>query len=414
MMKGGSWIRRNHFSKKPKYKKPSKYFQKEEEDEMSKFVLKSMIIFSLLAIVLAACGPTPTTQAPVAPATEAQVAAPTEAQAAPATEAQAAPATQAEAAPTSTEGGAPAATAGWCSGTNIVFFPGGPSGGPFATVVYNGAVQAAEDTGANVQYVWSEWDPSKMITQFQQAMATNPDGIAVMGHPGDDAFDPLIDQAESAGIIVTSMNVQLPKMQAKYGSNGFGYAGAIQYSAGHALGEEAVKESGLGAGDTAFLWGLLAQAGRGERTKGVKDALEEAGLTVVYQEIDDATNADAAAGVSVFTGIMSAHPEIKMVITDHGALTGTMETYLTAAGKQPGDVFAAGFDVSGNAITAIQDGYLQLVSDQQQWLQGYFGVLQLCLTKEYHFSGLQIDTGAGFVTKSNLDTVAPLIEQQIR
>ena len=38
-----------------------------------------------------------------------------------------------------------------------------------------------------------------MITQFQEAMATKPDGIAVMGHPGDDAFDPLIDQAEARG-----------------------------------------------------------------------------------------------------------------------------------------------------------------------------------------------------------------------
>ena len=34
-----------------------------------------------------------------------------------------------------------------------------------------------------------------MITQFQQALATKPDGIAVMGHPGDAAFDPLIKQA---------------------------------------------------------------------------------------------------------------------------------------------------------------------------------------------------------------------------
>ncbi len=90
-----------------------------------------------------------------------------------------------------------------------------------------------------------------------------------------------------------------------------------------------------------------------------------------------------------------------MVITDHGNLTGTIQTFLEAAGKKPGDVFAAGFDMSGNAITAIQGGWLQLVIDQQQYLQGYFGVLQICLTKEYHFAGLQIDTGAGFVDKSN-------------
>jgi simple sugar transport system substrate-binding protein len=317
-------------------------------------------------------------------------------------------------APAETQGGVPAAGTNWCSGTKIVFFPGGSPGGGFETVVYNGALAAAKDTGADVQYVWSDWDPAKMITQFQQAMATKPDGIAVMGHPGDEAFDPLIDQAEAQGIIVTSMNTQLPLAQAKYTSNGFGYAGAILYQAGYSLGQEAVRRSGVKQGDKAFLWGLLSQAGRGERTKGVKDALEAAGLTVIYQEIDDATNANASAGVPVFTGIMSANPDIKLMVTDHGNLTGTVQSFLEAAGKKPGDIYAAGFDISGNAITAIQQGWLQLVIDQQQYLQGYFGVLQICLTKNYAFGGLQIDTGAGFVSKDNIDVLAPLVEKQIR
>jgi simple sugar transport system substrate-binding protein len=342
--------------------------------------MKTKILLSLMilaTIVLTACGP-------AAPA-----------------------ATQAPAQPA-------AATGKWCSGTKIVFFPGGTAGGGFETVVYNGAKQAAADTGADVQYVWSDWDPAKMTSQFTQAMATKPDGIAVMGHPGDTAFDPLIDQAESQGIIVTSMNTQLPTAQAQYAAKGFGYAGAILYQAGYALGQEAVKRSGLKAGDKAFLWGLLAQAGRGERTKGVKDALEKAGLTVIYQEIDDATNKSAAAGVPVFTGIMSANPDIKLVVTDHGNLTGTVQTFLQAAGKKPGEVYAAGFDMSGNAVTAIKSGWLQLVIDQQQYLQGYFGVLQICLTKHYGFAGLQIDTGAGFVDKDNVDFLAPLVEQQVR
>ena len=320
-------------------------------------------------------------------------------------------ATQAPAAATS----APAAAgSNWCSGTKIVFFPGGTPGGGFEQVVYNGALQAAKDTGANVEYVWSDWDPAKMTSQFTQAVATKPDGIAIMGHPGDTAFDPLIKDAESQGIIVTSMNTQLPQAQAEYASKGFGYAGAILYDAGYALGQEAVKRSGVKAGDKAFLWGLLSQAGRGERTKGVKDALEKAGLTVVYQEIDDATNKSAAAGVPVFTGIMSANPDIKLMVTDHGNLTGTVQQFLEAAGKKPGDIYAAGFDMSGNAVKAIQGGWLQLVIDQQQYLQGYFGILQICLTKNYGFSGLQIDTGAGFADKSNIDMLAPLVEKQIR
>jgi len=317
-------------------------------------------------------------------------------------------------APAVTEGAAPAAEAGLCSGTNIVFFPGGTPGGPFETVVYNGAVQAAADTGANVEYVWSDWNPEKMITQFSEAMATNPNGIAVMGHPGTEAFAPLVDEAESKGIIVTSMNVQLADLQSKYGGNGFGYAGALQYEAGHALGMEALARSGLAAGDKAFVWGLIAQAGRGERTKGIVDALEEGGVEVIYQEIDDATNKDPAAGVPIFVGVMSANPDIKMIVTDHGNLTGTQQTYLESAGLGPDDVFAAGFDLSIATVEAIRGGWTDLVSDQQQFLQGYFGVLQICLTHNYAFSGLQIDTGAGFAHKDNVELLAALVEQQIR
>ena len=380
---------------------------------MFKFVSKSFVILTLFALMLSACAPTASTlPAPVV--TEAPTAPVTEAPAAPVTEAPVAPVTEAPVVPTATEGGAPAAGTNWCSGTKIVFFPGGTPGGGFEQVVYNGALAAAADTGADVQYMWSDWDPAKMITQFTEAVATKPDGIAVMGHPGDEAFDPLIDDAESQGIIVTSMNTQLPTAQAKYSSGGFGYAGAILYQAGYALGQEAVKRSGVKAGDTAFLWGLLSQAGRGERTKGVKEALEAAGLTVIYQEIDDATNKEAAAGVPTFTGIMSAHPEIKLMVTDHGNLTGTVQTFLEAAGKKPGDVYAAGFDMSGNAIEAIRGGWLQLVIDQQQWLQGYFGVLQICLTHNFGFSGLQIDTGAGFADKDNVEQLAALVEKQIR
>ena len=114
----------------------------------------------------------------------------------------------------------------FCKGMKIVFFPGGTAGGGFETVVYNGAKAAAAALGANVTYEWSDWDPNKMITQFQAAVATKPDGIAVMGHPGDSAFDPLIDQAESQGITVTVMNTELPKAEAKYAAQGTGYAGA--------------------------------------------------------------------------------------------------------------------------------------------------------------------------------------------
>ncbi|HLF43247.1 MAG TPA: substrate-binding domain-containing protein [Acidimicrobiia bacterium] len=313
---------------------------------------------------------------------------------------------------TTDEGGA--ATEGFCSDTNIVFFPGGTPGGPFETVVYNGALAADEVLGANVEYVFSDWDPEKMLTQFREAVATNPDGIAIMGHPGSEAFGPLVDDAREQGIIVTSQNSSLDEIEARYSTAGFGYVGAELYSAGFALGTEAISRFGLEAGQRAMVWGLLAQAGRGQRTQGVIDAFEEGGLTVDYLEIDDATNSDPAAGTSTFVGYVTANPDVAVVVTDHGGMTGTLQTYQEAAGLGPDDIAAVGFDLSPTTVEAIRSGWTDLVIDQQQYLQGFLPILQICLTHKYAFTGLHIDTGAGFAHADNIELLAALVEQQIR
>ncbi len=309
---------------------------------------------------------------------------------------------------------ATAQTKGWASQVHIVFFPGGSPGGPFETVVYNGAKQAENDLGCKVDYVWSDWDVSKMLQQFREAEASRPDAICIMGHPGDEAFGPLIADAEKKGIIVTSGNTSLDKTEAMYSPKGFGYVGAELYRAGHDLGNESVKRFGLKSGDRVMVWGLLSQPGRGQRTKGIVDAFKEAGMTVDYLEIDNATNGDAPAGAPTFAGYVSSHPDVKAVVFDHGNLTSITENLMKAAGKKPGDIKAAGFDISHGSIAAIKSGYLGLVIDQQEWLQGYLPILQVCLAKVYGFSGLHINTGAGFLDKSNVDFVSALAEKQVR
>jgi simple sugar transport system substrate-binding protein len=311
-------------------------------------------------------------------------------------------------------GGGGGGGAGFCDGMKIVFFPGGTEGGGFETVVYNGAKAAEAAFGPDVTYQWSDWDPSKMVSQFQEAVATDPDGIAVMGHPGDDAFKPLIDDAEDQGILVTAMNTELPKTLAAHQAGGFGYVGAELHQAGFDLATETVERGDLKEGDTVFVWGLRAQPGRGERTEGIIDGLEEAGIHPDYLEIDDATNQDPANGVDAFTGYASAHPDLKAIVIDHGNLTSTIPTYLEAANLSTDDVFAAGFDMSPATVEGVQSGAIDLVIDQQQYLQGFEAIEQLCMSHAYGFSGLFIDTGGGFVDADNIDTIAPLVEDQIR
>jgi simple sugar transport system substrate-binding protein len=301
-----------------------------------------------------------------------------------------------------------------CAGKKFVFFPGGAEGDSFASIVYNGAKLAAQQTGCQVDYVFSDWNPQKMVQQFSEAIARKPTGISIMGHPGDEALDTLIDQARKQGILVTTSNVELPKAEDKYKTAGLGYVGAKNYSAGATLGKGAIDICGLKSGDSVFLWGLLGQPGRGERTKGVKEALEKAGIKVDYLEISDAVNGDAAQGIPVFAAFVASHPDIKAAIFDHGALTATIPAYMKAAGKEAGSICGAGFDLSAATAQGIQDGYIAAVLDQQPFLQGYLPIIQLYLTSKFGFAGMDIDTGAAIITKANIADVAPLAKEGIR
>jgi len=300
------------------------------------------------------------------------------------------------------------------AGIRITFFPGGPPGCPFASVVYRGARAAEQDLGPKVDYVWSGWIPDKMISQFKNAVARRPDGICIMGHPGPDAFAPLVDEAFAQGIIVTSQNTSLPPIEEKYKARGFGYVGQELYPSGLMLGKGAAERAGLKRGDRAMVWGLLSQETRGLRSRGCIDALEKMGMKVDYIEISNTINTEAALGTPVFTGYVSSHPDVKLIITDHGGLTATAETYMKASRKAPGEIYIAGFDLSAATADAIKKGYVGVVLDQQPYLQGYLPILQICLTKKYGFSGLHIDTGAALIDKTNIDFVAPLATKGIR
>jgi simple sugar transport system substrate-binding protein len=143
--------------------------------------------------------------------------------------------------------------------------------------------------------------------------------------------------------------------------------------------------------------------------------LEGAGVTVDYIEIDPATNVDYyGAGPPVFTDYILSHPDVKLVVTDHGGVTEAMETYLKAADLGPDDIYIVGTDLSPATLKFIREGWIDLVLDQQPFLQGYLSILQICLTEKYQFSGLHIDTGSGFIHKDNVEVLAPLVEQQIR
>jgi simple sugar transport system substrate-binding protein len=300
----------------------------------------------------------------------------------------------------------------WCSNVSIRFFAGGAEGDAFASIVYNGAVQAAHDTGAKVDYVFSGWKAETMVQQLREAVAARPDGIAMMGHPGEAAIMPLAADAAAAGIKMMYQNVPLPGVVAKFGG---GYVGAQQGPQGKALGEEAVRRFGLAQGDEVIVFGPFdQQPERYVREGATADALEAAGINVTRMPSPTEWAADPNLAIPVITAALTSKPNTKAIVYPGGQLLGNAPTYMKAAGKQPGEVVQIGFDTSPQIVDAFNEGWVQLTADQQPFLQGYMPILSLCQQVVYGLAPVDVDTGAGFVTTENYEAVADLATQGLR
>ena len=228
---------------------------------------------------------------------------------------------------------------------------------------------------------------------------------------------PLVDQAFKQGTIFTTLNTALPDSAEEVFIQGLRLRRRPELFRGlRARRGSGEARQACKAGDSVFVWGLKGQGGdRGQRTVGVIDAFTKAGVKVIYQEIDSATNADPNAGTATFVGVMGANPGIKIVVTDHGGLTSNVGVYAQ------GGVAEAGPGVLRRLRHVAQHGAGGQGTAIRTWsstsspiLQGYLPILNICLTKKYGFSGLDMNTAGAFVDSSNVDAVAPLAAKEIR
>jgi simple sugar transport system substrate-binding protein len=235
-----------------------------------------------------------------------------------------------------------------------------------------------------------------------------------MGHPGADAFAPLVKQAVEQGIVVTDGNAPLTSLQDQYGPQGFGYAGVDLYQGGALTANYMIKVGGLKSGDEAMVYGIFSQAERGLSEKGLADTLEKAGLKVDRLEISPEANTDPTLAVPVLTAYVQAHPALKAIGTQHGVVTSVLADVLKKAGKKPGEITVGGIDLAPATINGLKSGYISATLDQLLYLQGFFPVLQCVLSAKYKMPGLSLNTGAGTVTPQTIGGLVSLIDAGIR
>jgi len=274
------------------------------------------------------------------------------------------------------------------------------AGDAFWDVVQNGAEAAAEDLGIEVTYQGSG-EPDEQAQLIEAAVSDEVDGIVVSLANPDAMREPLAS-AEEAGIPVITINSG-ENESASLGA--ITHVGQTETVAGQGAGEQLAE-----AGVTNLICVIHEPGNIGleQRCEGATEGLDG---TVENLQVD--IN-DVAGAQTTIQSSLQADPSINGVLALNPAIGVAAVDAVAGAGSQ---AQIATFDLSGDVVSAIEDGSILFAVDQQQYLQGYVPIVLLKLYQENNNimgGGLPVLTGPGFVTQENAATVADLAEAGTR
>jgi simple sugar transport system substrate-binding protein len=274
------------------------------------------------------------------------------------------------------------------------------AGDAFWDVVQNGAEAAAEDLGIEVTYQGSG-EPDEQAQLIEAAVSDEVDGIVVSLANPDAMREPLAS-AEEAGIPVITINSG-ENESASLGA--ITHVGQTETVAGQGAGEQLAE-----AGVTNLIC-VIHEPGNIGLEQRCEGATEGLGGTVENLQVD--IN-DVAGAQTTIQSSLQADPSINGVLALNPAIGVAAVDAVAGAGSE---AQIATFDLSGDVVSAIEDGSVLFAVDQQQYLQGYVPIVLLKLYQENNNimgGGLPVLTGPGFVTQENAATVADLAEAGTR
>jgi simple sugar transport system substrate-binding protein len=287
----------------------------------------------------------------------------------------------------------------------IVVTHGQPSD-PFWSVVVNGVDQAAADLGITHEYQSPSgtFSVPAMAQLIDTAVAAEPDGL-VVSIPDASGLSAAITSAVDAGIPVVSINSGSDVYQ---DLGILTHVGQTEFEAGVGAGQRMAAE---GVTNTICVNQEVGNVALDLRCEGFAEGLGGIPSEVVAVDLADPTGAQAA-----LAGVLSADETIDGVLTLGPTGSAPALAALTEADKLA-SVKLATFDLSPEVLEAIDAGEMLFAIDQQQYLQGYLGVLIVTQYAQYGLlpgGGAPILTGPGFVTQENAAQVIELSAEGIR
>lgn len=313
-----------------------------------------VVLLTVAALLLAACGTTPATQAPAAK-----------------TEAPAAPAAD----------------------KFYVFLPKGLDN-PYWDSCRKGMEAEMAKLGVKAEFLGPEKsDATKQVEIFESVIARKPAAIAVS--PNDPAtVKDAIAKATAAGIPVITWDADAPDSQRIL------YIGTNNVAAGKTAGETLAKILG-GKGKVAILHGALTAVNAQERVTGFKEALK------AYPDIEivaeEPTEDDPAKALSVAESLLQAHPDLAAFY----GVTGVGVPGAAGAVKQANkcdSVKVVGFDVVPQGIEFMRAGCVSaLISQRPFGMTAQALDIMVDLSNGKKPTSTNIDTGVEVVYPDKLE-----------
>lgn len=285
---------------------------------------------------------------------------------------------------------------------NTIIMLGGPSSDPFWGAVQQGFNAATEELGIETQ--WSAPADFNDIVQvytklFEAAIARKPAAIAV-GNFFPEPTEPLIRLAAEQGVPVIIIN----SGGANFADLGaIGFIGEDSYRMGYEGGKIAVEK---GVENGLCINQIAANPVLEQRCQGYIDAVTEGGGTarmVILASEDIGNSQKVQAAVSAM--LMQDQAIDGVVTLGVAVAVDALESIrvIRTAGRE---VDLGTMDLGNAVLEAIVAGEMSFASDQQPFLQGYYGVLIPYLYNTYAMAPTnKLDVGPFMVTSANAQAV---------
>ncbi|MEE2775110.1 MAG: sugar ABC transporter substrate-binding protein [Pseudomonadota bacterium] len=259
-------------------------------------------------------------------------------------------------------------------------------------MINQGAEDAAKEEGVKLVAVGPAFqgDLSSQLEVFENLVAQGAKAIGIA--PVDSAgVAPAVSDAMASGIPIIAIDTGVS------GAEVTSFVATDNYAVAKVQG--AVAATLVKDGDTViYVTGNQAQSTGQERRNGFMEAFSAARPGSKILEVPTEWSSEQAQeGVEA---VLNANSDVKMVVNAWDGGTMAAKAALENLGYGAGDVKLVGFDGAGDAIGAMDEGWVHADTAQMLYQMGYQGIKAAAAAARGESVSPRIDTGFFLVTPS--------------